>query len=57
MVGIETFYGFVPNENFCTPSPPLIGDFAKKSEKNGKSSIGVNVLGWGGSEGWSLNSK
>ena len=51
MVGIETFYGFVPNENFCTPSPPLpplIGDFAKKSEKNGKSSIGVNVLGWGG---------
>ena len=51
MVGIETFYGFVPNENFCTPSPPLpplIGDFAKKSEKNGKSSIGVNVLGWWG---------
>ena len=28
--------------------PPLIGDFAKNRKKNGNSSIGVNILGWGG---------
>ena len=36
MVWIETFYGFVANENFCTPAPPLpplLGDFAKNRKK------------------------
>ena len=28
-----TWFVFVANEDFCTPSPPLLGDFAKNSEK------------------------
>ena len=48
----SNFLWFCPKREFLypllPPPPPLIGDFAKKSEKNGKSSIGVNVLGWGG---------
>ena len=31
-----TWFGFVTNEDFCSPAPPpppLLGDFAKKSEK------------------------
>ena len=31
-----TWFGFVTNEDFCSPAPPpppLLGDFAKNSEK------------------------
>ena len=39
---------FCPKREFLYPLPPLIGDFAKNRKINGNSSIGVNILGWGG---------
>ena len=56
MVGIETFYGFVPNENFCTPSPPS-SEILQKIGKKWKKFDWSKYFGVGGSEGWSLNPK
>ena len=36
MVWIETFFGFVANENFCTPAPPPPPPSSEILQKIGK---------------------